>query len=470
MSIYKDIGNDDTIYTTLRRYALIAKIFGFAEDKIENLNVLPKETSDEIRMDLHNEVINKLALLFGAGFISKETFCFLEKSNMLNIADITAAEDLVISQYAENPEDRITSNLLENALKCSAYSKRYEGLSVMSFDEALQMTELAHVEIVGGLMRARDKSFLKFLMEIGEPMGHIKADEGSAEVEEQTNIEQIILDENSTPDKFPYIFNMKNAAVYSKLFDKAYGRDFIQYAKEKKIALDNNCNDEYEKYVRMIKLHFEIRHYERIRQICGRKVNWFDYAPSVDGNISDNLTELVKMTAVDLNTAEEYNDSELFDKAIAEYARNKPFGENTVFEIFHDGNVSFRIYRNKRFIEIDSKAFHAQLFDFNKIWSIIQMCSRNGQLKKQGDSIVIPESVWNEIPSDQREYADRLIKEQYHRLMEHRKNNRLLQSLSELKATAENEKKNKEKRAAQQQAAEQKHDEDKANRPPGVQT
>ena len=166
MSIYKDIGNDDTIYTTLRRYALIAKIFGFAEDKIENLKVLPKETSDEIRMDPHNEVINKLALLFGAGFISKETFCFLEKSNMLNIADITAAEDLVISQCAENSEDRITSDLLENALKCSAYSKRYEGLSVMSFDEALQMTELAHVEIVGGLMRARDKAFLRFLMDI----------------------------------------------------------------------------------------------------------------------------------------------------------------------------------------------------------------------------------------------------------------------------------------------------------------
>lgn len=64
------------------------------------------------------------------------------------------------------------------------------------------------------------------------------------------------------------------------------------------------------------------------------------------------------------------------------------------------------------------------------------MCSRNRQIMKMNDRIVIPEEIWNEIEPEQREYADRLIKEQYNRMMEHRKSNKLLQSLSDLKAAA----------------------------------
>ncbi|MBQ6943912.1 MAG: hypothetical protein IJN43_06215, partial [Ruminococcus sp.] len=146
------------------------------------------------------------------------------------------------------------------------------------------------------------------------------------------------------------------------------------------------------------------------------------------------------------------------------------FGEDTVFEVFHNGKVIVGVLRNKKFAEIDSKAFHSQLFDFNKIWGIIQMCSRDGQLKKQGECIVIPESVWKEIAPEQREYADRLIKEQYHRLVEHRKANRLLQSLSDLKAAADDKKKQAEALSSQQKSAEQKHIQDKANRKAGVET
>ncbi|MBQ8787104.1 MAG: hypothetical protein IJZ61_05675 [Oscillospiraceae bacterium] len=469
MSIYTQIGNDVTVITNLTRYAIIAKIFGI-ELKLDDVKVLTDKMRTDIRIDEFNEGINRLVVLYGAGFINEDTFCVMAKNAMLHIDDLTAAENLVISQAKNEPEDRITPELLTNALRSAAYSKKYQEFENISFDEALQMTELAHVEIVDGCMRARDKEFLEFLMNIGEPMGNINDDQCSVEKEEKTNIEQLILDENSTTDEFPVIFDMKSAAIYSKLFDKAYGRDFILYARKKKMKLDFNCNDEYEKFVRMVKLHFEIRHYERIRQICGRKVNWFDYAPSVDGNISDNLSSLTEMKPVDLDVDEEYADDELLEKAVAKYARNLPFSEDTVFEVFHNGKVIVGVLRNKKFAEIDSKAFHSQLFDFNKIWGIIQMCSRDGQLKKQGECIVIPESVWKEIAPEQREYADRLIKEQYHRLVEHRKANKLLQSLSDLKASAESAKKIKEAGDAEKKAAEQKHIQDKENRPAGVET
>ena len=114
--------------------------------------------------------------------------------------------------------------------------------------------------------------------------------------------------------------------------------------------------------------------------------------------------------------------------------------------------------------------FHKQLFDFDKIWSIIQLCSRNGQLRKMNDRIVIPESVWNEIAIEEREYADRLIREQYIRQEERRKSNKLLISLSDMKANAENKKKQKDDLLAKQKAAEEKLKNDAANRPAGVQT
>ena len=119
-------------------------------------------------------------------------------------------------------------------------------------------------------------------------------------------------------------------------------------------------------------------------------------------------------------------------------------------------------------INAGSSSLKYQLFDM--IWGIIQMCSRNGQLRKMNDRIVIPESVWNEISPDEREYADRLIREQYIRQTEHRKSNKLLKSLSDMKENAESEKKKKEAISAMQKAAEQKRINDAANRPAGVQT
>lgn len=53
--------------------------------------------------------------------------------------------------------------------------------------------------------------------------------------------------------------------------------------------------------------------------------------------------------------------------------------------------------------------------------------------------MTIPETLMNEIAQNEREYAERIIKEQYTRMIEQRKNNKLIQTLSEIKAAAEAE-------------------------------
>lgn len=96
------------------------------------------------------------------------------------------------------------------------------------------------------------------------------------------------------------------------------------------------------------------------------------------------------------------------------------------------------------------------------------MCSRNGQLRKVDNKIVIPEEVWNEIAPNDREYALRLIKEQYQLMIARRKNNKLLQSLGDLKSAAAEERKRKEEVKAAQQARAGELEEKKRNRKPST--
>lgn len=463
-------GKAQKIPNVLTRYAILAKIYGTEIPNNIEIKQLPKDKANLLRNENYTENTDKLLYLYGVGILDENTLDLLIRGFKGNIRnDVIAAENRAIEDNGKNPDDRLTPKLLQNALLCAAYSKKYDKLQTISFDEALEMTELPHVCITDGKMRARDVDFLKFLYEIEEPVGNYGED-AEVYIEDRANVKAFVETENVEMDKSPVILNMKNAVIYSKLFDKDYGRDYIKYAVENKIPLKIDCDKEYSEYVAKVKLHFEIRHYERRRNICGNRVNWFDYAPSVDGAITDNLATLTKTKSIDLKLSDKYDNADLTEKAAASYQSKFPFADDTVLEVYHDNTVELMIYQNKKFESVDKKMFHKQLFDFDKIWSIIQLCSRNGQLRKMNDRIVIPESVWNEIAIEEREYADRLIREQYIRQEERRKSNKLLISLSDMKANAENKKKQKDDLLAKQKAAEEKLKNDAANRPAGVQT
>ena len=80
MNAYEQIGNDETIMTNLYRYAVIARIFGISPDENMDIKELSDKSRREMRVDDFNEGINRLAMLFGAGFIDEDTFCFMEKN------------------------------------------------------------------------------------------------------------------------------------------------------------------------------------------------------------------------------------------------------------------------------------------------------------------------------------------------------------------------------------------------------
>ena len=206
------------------------------------------------------------------------------------------------------------------------------------------------------------------------------------------------------------------------------------------MPFDENYSSEYEKYLSSVKLCFDFKAYPRKREICGNKVNYYDYAVnSIEENrlVSSELNAADDYTvALRLDVDEALQDSELTEKALRKYRSSRQLTENMVIEVTHAGKTDIYIYRNGDISPVDTAEFRRQLFDFNKIWSIIQLCSREKKIRRSGDVITLPQEFMDEIAPDQREYANNMIKEQYMLLMKKRQDNKHLQTLNDIRAAA----------------------------------
>lgn len=449
MSIYDRIGTDESIITTVYRYAVIAKIFGISIN--EDIQLLPEKTINDIRVEDYNPGIDKLAVLFGAGFIDSNTFGYIARNSAAYFDDVSAAEETIISQNGLDEEDKYTPNMIRNAILCAVNSKKYPQMQIVTFDEALSAAELPHAAVHDGFLKIKDKEFFRFLVEIGEPIGYItKSDEIYIEAAE--NLRLLSDEEDFKPfgDNSPFVINALNVIRISKHYDKLYGKDFILYAGQEDMPV---TEENYNAYLENIKLTFDIRSYARKRSICGAAVNWFDYSDT--RNNSDDMPCDYEKT-IRLDVSDNYDENELLKKAVDKFRSIYTLADKTMIEIFHASEKKLYLVSDDELVPIGSDTFHRQLFDFSKIWGIIQECSRNGGLRRQGDRIIIPQEMWEEIAPEEREYADRLIRAQYAVICERRKTNKILQSLGELKAAAAAEKSRKEE--ADKEAAQKKQE------------
>lgn len=424
--------NDESIYTALYRYAAVCKICGISIED-ENIRRLSKKTILDIRFDEHFPAVDTLIILYGAGFMSEETFCYLVKHYGIDLEeDIKAAEHTVSEQNELPEEDKLSPNQIEKAVLTAANTKIYKGMQHISFAEALKISALPSVNICNGFAYLTDKTMFDFLSENDEPFGFIENSDLYIETKENLKT----LDENSEK---PFIVNLRNFLSMYGLFKEAYGKEFIMYAKSKNIPL---THEEYEKYIKQIKLKFEIKSYRRKRNVCGDNINWFDYAPSVES--SDNLNADYSKEIL-LDVSDNYNDETLRKKAIDKFRSIYTLDERTIIEVYHCCKRYLYIADSRGINSIDSEDFHRMLFDFNKIWSIIQLCSRNRKIKAVNDGagntvISIEDEIWEEIPQEQRPYAEKLVREQYEQQKEKRRTSSFMQKLSSIKAEASSQK------------------------------
>lgn len=439
------LGNDESIYTALYRYAAICKICSI--NFTDNIKQISEKTVADIRFDDHSPAVDSLLILYGIGCISEGVICYLIKhySDLLN-EDIYTAEKIVLEQHDLNDEDKLSAAQIEDALLTAAKSKIYK-MQQISFDEAMKISALPFVSIRDGLVYIDSTDMFNFLSD-NISFGYIEAND-TLYTETTENL-KTLTEESSQP----FVIDLHDFMEISSFCGEAYGREFICWAKENSIPLKQ---EEYLKYVDQIKLKFEVRSYRRKRDVCGNKINWFDYAPSVENNIDELNADYSKQIKLDIT--ENYSDEALRKKAIDKFRSTYTLDIGTVIEVYHCRKRYLFYLDDNGLKDIDNAEFHKLLFDFNKIWSIIQMCSRNRKIRAVNNggntTITIDDASWEEIPADQREYALRLVREQYEQQKEKRRSSAFLQKLSSLKAEAA-EQKNKtdqEKAELKQQKA-----------------
>ncbi len=330
---------------------------------------------------------------------------------------------------------------LQKIILLCANSKKYDDLTAVSFDTALDLVSSSHIFLTeNGFIRC-DSELTGFLNDIGEAFGFYDEDGDSIHIEEPQYISAAVVSEyDIKSEQAPIAVNCQHLSCFLKVYDRLYGKDFIIYAAENGLSFDENYGDEYEKYISSVKLCFDFKAYPRKREICGNKVNYYDYAVN---NIEENKLVSSKLNAADdytvsirLDVDEPLQDSELTEKALRKYRSSRQLIEDMVIEVTHGGKTDIYIYRNGDISPVDTAEFRRQLFDFNKIWSIIQMCSREKKIRRSGDVITLPQEFIEEIAPDQREYANNMVKEQYMLLMKKRQDNKHLQTLNDIRAAA----------------------------------
>ena len=439
------LGNDESIYTALYRYAAICKICSI--NFTDNIKQISEKTVSDIRFDDHSPAVDSLLILYGIGCLSEDVICYLIKhySYLLN-ADIYTAEKIVLEQHDLNDEDKLSAAQIEDALLTAAKSKIYK-MQQISFDDAMKISALPFVNILDGLVYIDSTDMFNFLSD-NISFGYIEEND-TLYTETTENLKT--LTEESTQ---PFVIDLNDFMEISSFCGEAYGREFICWAKENSIPLKQ---EEYLKYVDQIKLKFEVRSYRRKRDVCGNRVNWFDYAPSADNNPDELNADYSREIVLEIDR--NYSDEVLRKKAVDKFRSTYTLDIGTVIEVYHCRKRYLYYLDESSLKDMDNTEFHKLLFDFNKIWSIIQMCSRNRKIRAVTNggktSITIDDASWEEIPAEQREYAERLVKEQYEQQKVKRRSSAFMQKLSSLKAEAaeQKSKSDREKAELEQQKA-----------------
>ncbi len=440
MGIYREyISEDADMQTMLFRYSVMTDVINakLPEDLKNDIHHLSEDSRKKILKCPYSEQNDRLLFLFGAGILDEDTLKNLILHNDSDfLSDVISAENYVRKCEAEK-ESNVPNERIQAVILLCANSKFYEDMTEIDFDNAMETALSDHVRVSDKGFIECDRELTDFLNGIGMPFGFFDEENNKIHIEAANYISEGLSEHGD----FTYIApDCKRLAGYVKVFDKLYGRDFIKYSRDVNIPADINFYSEYEHYLYDFKLFFEFKAYPKKRNICGDTVNYFDYSVN---DVKNNV-----LVSSELSTKDDYYDTfklditsaldtnELLNKAIRKYKGAHQLLPDMVLEIIHENSSFLYVYKNDKLISVNNTDFRRQLFDFNKIWSIVKKCSAEKQIFKRGDNILIPQEYMDEIPKEQQSYAANLIREQYMLSYSKRHDNSLLKSLNEITAAA----------------------------------
>lgn len=474
----------------LWRDMFIAHIFGV--DLPENIKVrrLPENIKTGIASKEFSPALASLLILYGGGYIDDDSFIRI-MSDCDNYADeIAEIENILVEQGNEENEDKFNGNIIRNVLLCAVNSKKYDEIQQIDIRSALALYDSRYTVIIDGFVHLKDKEYLAMLTENNMEFAAVTEENKTYSLEklrkeDLTNAlesgdfndlkeftEKLLRGEK--PQKYSIkecvLLDIKDIAYLTAVYKKPYYKDFLKYVRLENIPFDGDFINAYEEYIHRCKMKFTIRVYPRRRRICTKFPCWFDY--NVPENTAletfeDDLTEVVGKDT-------EYDEVKLINISLGRYLRDRAMIPETVLEVTHGDNVYFFIMKNDRdYDRLDNEKFRRIPFDFDNIWTTISEWSRDKKLRKElvdgkAEIIVTPESEWEKIEPQDREYAKRLIEEQIRLKEEQLNKNKFMQKLCELKSNAQAELKNKQAQAEEMKRKKADFKNSQNNRKDGV--
>ncbi len=483
--LYDYCADEEQIFSFVWRGAFLAKICNISIPDDVTVKVITEDEKESISSEPYSDAFAHLLIMYGAGYISLENLKDITRDAPKYKDEIYAAENFVIAQSGKDEKERVSEDIIQKILFCTINSKKYPQIQPIGFEMARKLCESTHTTIRNGFVFVKDVDFLTQLLNADEHMGYFKndkleiidKDQVIRDLKEVNSIEDILNPKNDKTQKdegtkadpessddeipdMPFIINLNNTYYIQQIYDKPYAIEFIHYAKAEGIPFDENFEKEYTEYIRRNKRRFTISAISRKREICGNEVNWFDYGTTkyADKKIvigdSFDITEQLDLTEFIADDVD-MSDEELVDFAVNKFLEGKKLPDETVIEITFCGKKLLYLYKDNGRIPLDSEKFRRIPFDYNNVWTTVMEWSRSKLIQKKGDRIVVPESEMQKLEQKDREYAKRMIEEQYSLK---KGGNKMLQKLSELKSYAKKQMDIKE----QQEAL-------KSERDPGIQ-
>ena len=442
MGVYRNyITEENDMQTMLFRYAVVLDILDWKLPK--NLKCeqrISDSLKNKILTEPYSEQNDRLLILFGMGIIDEatlENLVLFNKSDWLN--DVITLENRVRSD--EEMELESDRKKLSDIFAVCANSRKFEEMNGVDFGTAEKMLDSAHTAAVDGFIHT-SKEIMSFMQIAGAEFGFYDSDDDTIHIESPNVISQIAASDDfdifSERTPFPLDYVVLQCCL--SIFGKVYDMDFLRYVIEQGIPFDDSFSNEYEKYISDVKLKFEIKAYLKKRKICGSRLNVFDYSTqTIEGGImtgSELVPDKGYSTEIHLESEEAFTDEMLLERALKKYTSSWQPEENMIIDVSHYQSTYRYIYREgklDKFTDYESETFNTELFDFNEIWSLITECSESGKLRRKGDTIIIPSEFTEKIRPEWREYADRIVSDQYGR----RKRNMIAATLNELKQAAQ---------------------------------
>ena len=449
--IYENLNEKYDVNTAVYRFAVISK----------SLGVTAEEETEEVPLNIRTEILSSLMtaqkeralFLFAAGAITADDLHTLSHISQDICGVLGSAEDFLKEQIKQSEKSRMNREDFINALMCAAISYGY-AKEKLSFEDGRTLAGLKCAKIVKGYVKISDEELFRTLAGYGEPFGNIDI---KGQVYEQTP-ENIFKSESFkngdiSNDEYSFMLDPKRLIYYEKIYYKPFGKDFIGYAHEHNIPADEDILKRYSVYCAEIKCRFIISSYDRKRNICGDKINQFDYFVNVTGSsIATDHSETIM-----LSSQVEKSDDELILTALNEYCGRVPVQNDTVLEVRHAGKISLFVIRDGEYLKLKNEDFRKRLFDFDEIWGEITAFTADNPMKLTNGSLEIPVEFLRKFAEQDRGYAENLIREQFLRQRERRNGGGVIGKLDELISHAkETDEKNKALKEQQQELIDRK--------------